>query len=231
VTADLEQRLRGAFAALETPTLLPDARRSLAPALRGRRVVRQRRLAGVALLCALAGLGGSLPFVLRSGSKPAITAAAAPAHARCVEVAVGEQAPSCEGALVALPEAAGAFAPSASQNLSAKSLAVPAPAPLSVSVGERLRVTLPPGQRWSAVSAAPGPNATSGTALGAVRIQRSAAGARLVTVVASRSGEVTLEAHGTTRMVTHRAATTGARTASAPVVSSWVLVVKVAPKS
>jgi hypothetical protein len=231
MTADLEQRLRGAFAAFETPTLPPDVQRSLAPALRRRRVVRQRRLAGVALLCALAGLGGSLPFALRSGPTPAITAVTAPAHARCVEIAVGDQAPSCEGALVALPEVAGAFAPSASKNLSAKSLATPAPASLSVTVGERLRVTLPAGQRWSSVSATPGSDATSGRAIGVVRIQRYPASTRLVTVVASRSGEVTLRATGTTRALTHRAASTAARSASTAAISSWVLVLKIAPKS
>jgi len=226
VPTDVADRIRGAFEAIENPTLSPEARSSLAPALRARRISRQRRLVGVALLCALAGLGGSLPFALRSGPKPDVTAATAPPNASCVEVAVGEAGASCEGVLIALPEATSAYAPSASQNLSEKSLGVRAPQPLSVAVGERLRVRLPAGRRWSGLSVTSGrPDAESG---GVVRIQQNPGNAREVTVVATRPGEVTLGAIGT-RPVTHQAGTSTRAAPGAPA-TSWVLVLRVVPK-
>ena len=207
---DLERRLSATFAALGEPTLSPEHRRALGPALSHRRARRARLVAGVGVAVVVVGLAAGLPFGLRSA--PLGPVAAGPSPARCVEVQIGP-AESCRGTLVVSTVAPTAGAARSFQAASpvapANAAASPAPSAaggqerraLFAQVGAHLTVSLPTvvGMRWSAVSAVPATTGTPPSAGVATTRTTRAGGKTVATVVAVAPGRVVLQALGETQ--------------------------------
>lgn len=234
MTADLEQRLGAAFAAPGEPTLAEEHRRALRPALRRRRAHRQRAAGAVFLSLVVVGLAAGLPLGLRSAPGPVALRQAVGTSAACVEVRIGP-AESCRGALVepGVPAAQkvaapfGPLGPAGSTSAGAASSGA-APAPLAVTVGTRLVVTLPSrdGVRWASVGVLVTSNGPLEHAAprGTVSIHSArVAGRTVATVIATAPGEVELGARGFSSCPTG-----SAPCAARP--ASWSLVLRVAPK-